>query len=124
MGGGIERTILSFAPLGEAPDLPRVKLATTEIEDSFSASGCRTVNIDPGYIDFFKAVLASFKEGPQKIYLGRGVYADPVLTFMDGRWDVFRWTFPDFRKGLYMEDFDAIRKIYKLDMRGPGRQGG
>ena len=124
MGTGIERTIVSFTPLGAAPDLPRIKHATTLIEEEFSGPGGRAVNVDPGYIDYFKAVLASFKEGPQKIYLGEGVYADPVLTFMDGKWDVFRWSFPDFKEGLYMEDFEAMRKLYKFDMRGTDRNSG
>jgi hypothetical protein len=117
MGPGIVRTIVSFSRLGEAPDLPRVKLATSAIEDEFSAEGGRTVNIDPGYIDYFKAVLASFKEGPQKIYLDKGVYADPVLMYQDGMWNVLPWTFPDFRDGRYMDDFDAIRKLYRAARR-------
>jgi len=117
MGPAIERTIISFSRPGEAPDLPRIKLATTAIEQEFAAGEGRTVNIDPGYIDYFKAVLASFKEGPQKIYLGQGVYADPVLMYQDGAWNVLPWSFPDFRTGRYTEDFDAIRKLYRAARR-------
>ena len=117
MGPGIARTIVSFSRLGEAPGLPDVKLATAAIEEEFASGEGRTVNIDPGYIDYFKAVLASFKEGPQKIYLGRGVYADPVLIYQDGAWSVLPWTFPDFRDGRYMGDFDAIRRLYRAARR-------
>jgi hypothetical protein len=118
MGPGLTRVIVSFRELGNAPDLVEVKLAAGRLEEKLSGASGRTVNIDPGYIDYFKAVLASFKEGPQKIYLGRGVYADPVLMYEDHRWRVLPWSFPDFRKGLYMEEFGEIRRIYREQRRG------
>ena len=68
-------------------------------------------------LDFFKAVLASFKEGPQKIYIGDGVYADPVLMYQDGEWIILPWTFPDFRTGLYNGDLSVIRGIYRKKRR-------
>ncbi|MBN2183741.1 MAG: DUF4416 family protein [Candidatus Krumholzibacteriota bacterium] len=120
MGPGISRVIVSFAPLGEAMDIVQVKHSARSLEDSFSKDGKRRINIDPGYIDFFKAVLASFKEGPQKIYIGEGVYADPVLMYQEGRWITLPWTFPDFKKGLYMDDLSAIRDIYKKKRRTSG----
>ena len=118
MGPGLRRVIVSFGKLGEAPDLVDVKLATDRLEQKLSGESGRTVNIDPGYIDYFKAVLASFKEGPQKIYLGRGVYADPVLMFEDHEWRTLPWSFPDFKEGLYMEEFAEIRRIYREQRRG------
>jgi hypothetical protein len=118
MGPGLRRVIVSFKRLGGAPGLVDVKLDVGRLEEKLSGESGRTVNIDPGYIDFFKAVLASFKEGPQKIYLGRGVYADPVLMFEDHEWRTLPWSFPDFKEGLYMEEFIAIRRIYKEQRRG------
>ena len=120
MGPGISRVIVSFAPLGEAIDLVKVKHSARVLEDRFSVDGKRRINIDPGYIDFFKVVLASFKEGPQKIYIGEGVYADPVLMYQDGKWITLPWTFPDFKKGLYTDDLNAIRDIYKKKRKDPG----
>jgi hypothetical protein len=117
MGPGLRRVIVSFKELANAPDLVKIKLATLRLEDKLSGGSGRTVNIDPGYIDYFKAVLASFKEGPQKIYLGRGVYADPVLMYEDHGWRVLPWSFPDFREGLYMEEFGEIRRIYREQRR-------
>jgi hypothetical protein len=118
MGPGLSRVIVSFRELRNAPDLVEIKLAVGRLEQKLSGESGRTVNIDPGYIDYFKAVLASFKEGPQKIYLGSGVYADPVLMFEDHEWRVLPWSFPDFRKGLYMDEFGEIRRIYREQRRG------
>ena len=117
MGPALSRVIVSFTGLGKAPGLVEVKLDVDRLEEKLSGETGRTVNIDPGYIDYFKAVLASFKEGPQKIYLGRGVYADPVLMFEDHEWRTLPWSFPDFKEGLYMEEFSAIRRIYKEQRR-------
>lgn len=117
MGPDLTRTIVSFAPLGKAPDLVRVKQAAADLEERFAREGRRRANIDPGYIDYFKLVLASFKDGPQKIDLGTGVYADPVMLFEDGAWRALPWTFPDFRAGTYDEELAAIRRIYRRQRR-------
>ena len=117
MGGGLKRVIVSFERLRSPSSLVWIKHETARIEASFSWRGKRRINIDPGYVDLFKVVLASFKEGPQKIYLGSGVYADPVLMFEDHEWRVLPWSFPDFREGLYMEEFGEIRRIYREQRR-------
>lgn len=113
MGPGLERVIISFERLGSAADMARIKHATADVEIKLEGDSGRVVNIDSGYLDYHKVVLASFKEGPQKIYLGEGVYADPVLIFQNGTYRPFPWSFPDFKAGLYTDDFLAIRKIYK-----------
>ncbi len=120
MGPGLERRIISFEPLRDATDIVQAKLDTAAIEEDLAAEGGRRVNIDPGYMDYYKIVLASFKEGPQKIYLGRGVYADPILLYFEGEFGPLPWTFPDFKSGLYRDDFRAIRAVYKQARRGDG----
>jgi len=117
MGSSLVRLVVSFEPLCEAPDIVQVKLDTAAIEEDLSEGGARRVNIDPGYMDYYKIVLASFKEGPQKIYLGRGVYADPILLFFEGEFGPLSWTFPDFKSGRYREDLREIRALYKKARR-------
>lgn len=113
MGPHLVRTLFAFEKLRPATDLVRVKLAIAELESEWDRDGGRRYNIDPGYIDFFKLVLASFKEGPQKIYLGKGVWADPVMMYQDGAFHVLPWTFPDFKSGEYTEELVVIRRLYK-----------
>ena len=117
MGPGLGRAILSFEALRAPTEIVRVKLDAAAMEDDLSEGGARRVNIDPGYMDYYKIVLASFKEGPQKIYLGNGVYADPILLFHDGEYEPLQWTFPDFKSGVYREDFRSIRALYKKARR-------
>lgn len=118
MGPGLVRVLVSFDGLRAATELVSAKLAAARIEEELSERGSRRVNIDPGYMDFFKVVLASFKEGPQKIYVGSGVYADPILLFHDGDFEPLQWTFPDFRAGTYHDDLRTVRALYKNARKG------
>lgn len=113
MGRNLQRLLVSFEPLGSPTGLVRAKLEASAVEDRFLEGDARSVNIDPGYIDFHKVVLASFKQGPQKIYLGDGVYADPVMLFQHGAFVSLSWTFPDFKAGNYDGDLGTIRRIYR-----------
>ncbi len=118
MGENLKRVFISFEELKPPDYLPTLKLKCVEIEDTLSLSdGRRTVNIDPGYIDFHKVVLSSCKYGSGKIYLSDGVYADIVLIYRDRRFIPLPWTFPDFRSGKYNRTLQKIREIYREKMR-------
>jgi hypothetical protein len=118
MGPVIRRFFWSFERLIDPGCLPRVKLFTNRLEEQFSQKGNqRRVNLDPGYIDFYKLVLASVKERGQKIYLSQGIYADPVLYYLKGCWYAYEWALPDFRTPVYYSVFQEIRDIYRKQMR-------
>jgi hypothetical protein len=120
MGSGLKRILYAFRDLASPEAISDIKLATNDVEAYFAASGRRRVNIDPGYIDFHKLVLASAKFLGQKIYIGKGVYADPTLYYDKG-WRPYPWGFPDFKDGRYNEFLGRVRGAYKAKLRaGPG----
>jgi len=80
-------------------------LISNKVEQDFSENGKRLVNIDPGYLDFHKVVLASDKERGQKIYLGNGIYADPTLYYSKGRFHPYDWSLPDFKEETYYPEY-------------------
>ena len=49
----------------------------------------RAVNIDPGYLDGARLVLASTKDHAHRIWLRDGIYAEVTLRFRFGRWQSF-----------------------------------
>ena len=112
MGDAIQRKFFSFAGLISPDGIADIKLRTNEIEKTFMADGRRSVNLDPGYMDYYKIVLASGKFQGQKIYLSGGVYADLTLYY-DKDWKPFAWGFPDFRSGRYNQTLKKIRELYK-----------
>jgi hypothetical protein len=116
MGTGLKRMFLSFDDLGDPAGIVEVKLATNEIERKLAEGGRRRVNLDPGYMDFYKLVLVSNKFLGQKIYLGKGVYADPTLYYDKG-WKPYEWGFPDLRSGRYDAFLTEVREAYKAKIR-------
>ncbi len=113
MGAGLSRVIVSFSPLVEPASLVEAKWQAHGVEQALAVNERRTVNVDVGYLDLFKLVLASFKGRGNKLYLERGVWADMTLTYEKGAFKELPWTFPDFRSGAYAEEFLEIRRIYK-----------
>jgi len=117
MGPQIFRRIISFSRLVAPESIREAKLACNEIEDSLAAGGGRRVNLDIGYIDHNKVVLASAKYAGQKIHLGDGIYADMIARYRDGKYRPFEWTFPDFRDGRYDQELGTIRETYLLTLK-------
>lgn len=118
LGGRAQRRFVSFERLVAPEDLVEIKLWSNRIEEEHSVSeGGRRINLDPGYLDIFKVVLASAKPGWQKIHLGRGIWADPTLFYRKGAWHPFEWSFPDFRLGSYDRYFLDLRSAYKARLR-------
>jgi hypothetical protein len=116
MGPNLLRAFFSFARLIDPGGLASIKVRTNCLEVERSRGGRRRVNLDPGYLDYYKIVLASCKPTGQKIYLSQGIYADPVLYY-DRGWKPYDWGFPDFRRGEYNEIFTVIRDLYKRQCR-------
>ncbi|MCF7825292.1 MAG: DUF4416 family protein [Candidatus Marinimicrobia bacterium] len=117
MGGPIFRSFFSFETLRSPGDLAKLKVLCNRIEDQLSIEGNRKVNLDMGYLDFHKVILASAKYNGQKIYLDQGIYADPTLFFESGQFHAFENTFPDFKSNTYDEVFLEIRNIYKNQLK-------
>ncbi len=123
-GGPLWRLFISFRELVPPGALVEAKLEAERIERALARpDGSRTVNLDPGTIDYQKVVLASFKYQGQKIYLDHGVWADLTLYYRKGGWAAFEWTFPDFKSGRYDRDLLEIRARYKRQMTAEQRPG-
>jgi len=118
MGSPIHRYFVSFAQLVNPGRLAAIKIRCNGIEDQVAVDGNRRVNLDVGYMDFHKVVLASAKFNGQKIYLDQGIYADPTLYYRKGTFHPYDWSFPDFKESdRYYESLLEIRRIYKEQMK-------
>lgn len=118
MGTDLVRWYAAFAELMPASFLPELKHRCARLEAGSAVEGRRRINLDPGYLDLTKVVLASWKAGNYKIYLRDGVWADPVLMFENGRFRTQPWTFPDMRAGVNLSFFETARQLYKKLLRG------
>lgn len=118
MGPNLNRRLLSFLKLVPPDTLCRAKHLCNGIEERLAGEKGRLVNLDVGYLDHNKVVLASFKGAGQKIYLGEGVWADLVARYRKGRYRPLEWTFPDFRDDRYSQELLGIRWTYLKQIRG------
>ena len=117
MGSPIYRLFYAFRNLINPKELARIKIECNRIEDQLAMDARRKVNLDPGYLDYDKFVLASAKYAGHKIYLDFGIYADTTLMYSKGRFLPSSFCFPDFKSGLYNEVFLHIRAKYKGQLR-------
>ena len=124
MGDLIDRVFFSFERLIEADQLPEIKRQTNQFEDELapllrtsSASVKRPVNLDPGYIEQAKVILASTKNFYHRIYLGGGVFGEVTMHFKNNTYQFFPWTYPDYQSKDYQEFFLRMRHIFRAQLR-------
>ena len=60
-----------------------------------------------------KVVLPSYKRGPFKLYAGKGVWLDMLLTYAKGVFHPTAWAFDDFMRNPYQHDLQLIREKFK-----------
>lgn len=117
MGGGLLRQFVSFKNPVEPDALYKIKLRAMGIENEYlNASGGRRINIDPGYVEGAKLVLATSKNYDHRIYIGGGVFAEVTLHFRGSSFIPWEWTYPDYRTKEYIDIFNHIRTIYMESM--------
>lgn len=117
MGKDLKRKFISFEKLTEPHKISMIKRITNIVELGYSDKSGRRINLDPGYLDLDKFVLASAKYGRQKIYLSGGIYADPTLYYFNKSYHAFDWSFPDFSSGIYHPYFMSVRILYKKQIK-------
>ena len=123
MGTPIYRRFLAFSDLIEASAIAEAKAKTNTIESFMAQEGPkprRSVNLDPGYLEQSKIVLASTKNFYHRILISGGIYGEVTLHFEAGEWRSFPWTFPDFKTGRYDPFFSSLRELYRSQLSGLG----
>lgn len=123
MGSPIYRYFLSFDTLMEPSAIAAAKIQTNEMESKFATEYPqlkRPINLDPGYLEQSKIVLASTKNFFHRILLSDGIYGEVTLHFEEGSWKAFPWTFPDFKSDRYSEFFMSLRNLYRDQLSRTG----
>ncbi len=111
-GSRLRRRFISLNKLVPPRELPEIKIYANKIERRFSNAHKRLVNIDPGYVDLSKLVLASTKDFAHRIYLDKNIYAEATLIYQNRTFRPWECTYPDYRSREYIAIFNQIREIY------------
>ncbi len=114
MGEELKKIFVSFTLPAEPLFLPDMKITANRLEKTWSLSGRRRINVDPGYIALSKLVVASAKEFAHRIYIGKGIYADLQLQYRHEKFWPHPWTFPDYQTPEALAFFKKVRdEFYK-----------
>ncbi len=114
MGSGLKRKFIFFENLINPTSISEIKLKIIELEEQFlNETGGRKINLDPGYLNAAKLVLASTKDFSHRIYLDKGIYGEVTLIYSGKSYQIFPYTFPDYRTEEYFDIFKQARKIFK-----------
>ena len=117
MGEGLQKQFLVCAGLQSAEMLVEAKIRANQIEAEVAARGRwpveRPLNLDPGYLESGKLVLASTKDHAHRIYLGQGIFAEVTLHFRDNHWRTWPWTYADYATDQARDFFLSARRYYR-----------
>lgn len=113
MGKNLKRAFVSFKKLQPPALIADIKVKTNRVESETSKSGKRVFNIDPGYLDLSKLVVASTKDATYRIYIKNGIFAQGMLYFADNSYRPWEWTYSDYRESFSVEFFNKVREIYR-----------
>src|SRR2546422_1801403 len=124
MGDLIDRVFFSFERLIEADQLPEIKRQANRMEaeivpllQNADPTVKRPVNLDPGYIEQAKVILASTKNFYHRIYLGGAIFGEVTMHFKNNTYQFFPWTYPDYHSKDYQDFFLRMRQIFRSQLR-------
>lgn len=102
MGEALKKRLLAFEQLVSPAALPAIKNFAIGLEHEAACRGGypeeRPLNVDPGFLQLGRLILASTKDQSHRIYLGQGIYAENTLRFHHKRFEPWPWTYADYRE--------------------------
>ena len=121
MGVELPKRFWVFERLADPGELATIKRKTNlweeEIGQKLLASGnvatSRPLNLDPGYIELGKLILASTKDHAHRIYLRDGIFAETTLMYTQKRWQALPWSYADYQDSQNQEFFTECREYLK-----------
>lgn len=121
MGPLLYRTWWSLHRLWPPQHLVEFKLLAHRLEDDFRSQTQgpgRIVNIDPGYLNESRLVLASGKDFSHRLYLDQGVYAEVTMIYKGDGFRPLDWTYPDYQCTEALHFFSRVRQDYQKQLKG------
>jgi hypothetical protein len=121
MGPGLRKQLLAFRDLVAADALADLKRQTNALEGELAAAGAypepRPLNLDPGVLTLGKFHLATTKDQAHRVYLHDGIFAEVTLSFRDGAYEPWPWTYADYRLPAVLAFLQEARGFYRRRLR-------
>lgn len=117
LGGEGLRRIYSFKQTVDASRQAEIKEMTNEFERILSVDGNRKINLDPGFINHGRLMLATTKKAGFRIPLSNGIYTELTLFYARGEWHKFPWTYRDYQSERVQKFLTEVRNKYLAERR-------
>ncbi len=112
IGGEGLRRIYSFKELIDPSEQAEIKIFTNGLEAELSKDGKRLINLDPGFINHGRLMLATTKNTGFRIPLKHGIYTELTLFYARGAWQKFPWTYRDYQSERVQNFLTVVRNKY------------
>lgn len=126
IGGEGLRRIYSFRDHVDPSRQADIKKRTNEIEASFADGENRRINLDPGFINHGRLMLATTKSAGFRIALKDGIYTELTLFYARGQWHKLPWTYRDYQSEKVQKFITGVRGNYlserKKEMKNVTKQ--
>ncbi len=117
LGGEGLRRIYSFKKLVDPANQADIKEFTNALEARFSESGNRKINLDPGFINHGRLMLATTKPAGFRIPLKNGIHTELTLFYARGAWHKFPWSYRDYCSEGVQNFLTDVRKSYLAERK-------
>ncbi|MBN1867515.1 DUF4416 family protein [Candidatus Sumerlaeota bacterium] len=127
-GRGLRKRFMSPRDPIEPERLTAIKRRTNEIETALARAARpgeeeppRPINIDPGYLNLAKVVLATTKDHAHRLYVGQGIFEEVTLAFKrrERGFEPMEWTYADYRTPETLAFFNRLRRAYAETLKDP-----
>ncbi len=113
IGGEGLRRIYSFKRLVDPSMQAEIKEFTNALEARYSdENGNRRINLDPGFINHGRLMLATTKPAGFRIPLKNGIHTELTLFYARGEWHKFPWSYRDYCSERVQSFLTEVRKAY------------
>ena len=126
MGNNLKQKLISFDQLIPPNKIAQIKKQSNQLEINFSRKFSnsvknkfisRPINFDPGYLTLNKFILASTKNGPVRIYINDGIYAEITLQFFKQSFQGHQWTYQNYQTACFIDFLNRAREKYKKQLK-------
>ena len=112
LGGEGIRRIYSFEKLVDASEQAEIKEWTNALELELAVDENRKINLDPGFINHGRLMLATTKKAGFRIPLKRGIYTELTLFWAKGAWHKLPWSYRDYQSERVQKFITKVRSKY------------
>jgi hypothetical protein len=120
MGTGLRKLFFVFDRLVAPEALADIKRHTNDLEAEQAQGGAypevRPLNLDPGILSLGKFMLATTKDQAHRLYLRDGIYAESTLFFRGESFEIWPWTYADYRQPQVITFLNECRALYRAKL--------